>query len=218
MGRRNKSATRCWRCRMHVRSCVCAHVPEVDIDTRVVVVMHHREWHKTTATAPLMALAVPSCEIRLRGEEGVALNVEGLGDPGRQILLLFPSDDAEVLTADLVASDPRPVTLVVPDGNWGQASRAVRREPALRDLPRVVLPDLGPSRYKLRTEVREGGLATYEAIARALGILEGSALEAELEGLFDAMVAATLSTRRGGGLEGLSHQEEDAQADRVDQT
>jgi DTW domain-containing protein YfiP len=189
----------------------------VDIDTRVVVVMHHREWHKTTATAPLMALAVPSCEIRLRGEDGVALDTAGLDDPGRRTLVLFPSDDAEVLTSELISRDPRPVTLIVPDGNWGQASRSVRREGALRDLPRVVLPDLGPSRYGLRTEPREGGLATYEAIARALGILEGPEVQSALEGLFDAMVAATLSGRGGGRLDDLGHQEEDGQADRVDQ-
>lgn len=195
MGRRNKNATRCWRCRMHIGRCVCEHVPVVDIGTHVVVVMHHREWHKTTATAPLMALAVPTCEIRLRGEPGETFDASGLDDPGRRTMLLFPSDDAEVLTPEVVARDPRPVTLVVPDGNWGQASRAVRREPALKTLPRVVLPDLGETRYRLRTEPRAQGLATFEAISRALGVLEGHELQADLDRLFDAMVESTLSTR-----------------------
>ena len=195
MGSRNKNATRCWRCRMHIGRCVCHHVPTVDIETRVVVVMHHREWHKTTATAPLMALAVPSCEIRLRGEHKETFDASGLDDPDRRTLLLFPSDDAEVLTPEMVARDPRPVTLVVPDGNWGQASRAVRREPSLRALPRVILPDLGETRYRLRSEPREQGLATYEAISRALGVLEGLGLQADLDQLFDAMVESTLSTR-----------------------
>ena len=195
MGRRNKTATRCWRCRMHIGRCVCHQVPTVDIETRVIVVMHHREWHKTTATAPLMALAVPTCEIRLRGEPGAIFDASGLDDPERRILVLFPSDDAEVLTSEVLARDPRPVTLVVPDGNWGQASRAVRREPSIRGLPRVILPELGETRYRLRTEPREQGLATYEAISRALGVLEGRALEAELDRLFEAMVESTLSTR-----------------------
>lgn len=195
MGSRNKNATRCWRCRMHIGRCVCEHVPEVDIETRVIVVMHHREWHKTTATAPLMALAVPSCEIRLRGEPGATFDASGLDDPDRQLMVLFPSEDAELLTSERIARDPRPVTLVVPDGNWGQASRAVRREPSLKDLPRVILPDLGETRYRLRTEPREQGLATYEAISRALGVLESQELQADLDRLFDAMVESTLSTR-----------------------
>ncbi|MBD89347.1 MAG: DTW domain-containing protein [Deltaproteobacteria bacterium] len=195
MGSRSKNATRCWRCRMHIDRCVCAAVPDVDIATRVIVAMHYREWHKTTATAPLMALAVPSCEIRLRGKQGTTFDASGLDDPNRRPMVLFPADDAEVLSTELLARDPRPVTLVVPDGNWGQASRAVRREPSLRELPRVILPDLGATRYRLRTEPRLGGLATYEAISRALGILEGPALQAQLDHLFDAMVEATLTTR-----------------------
>jgi len=180
---------------MHIGRCVCEHVPEVDIETRIVVVMHHREWHKTTATAPLMALAVPTCEIRLRGEPGETFDASGLNDPDRRAMVLFPSDDAQVLTDELIAQDPRPVTLVVPDGNWGQASRAVRREPSLSTLPRVILPELGQTRYRLRTEPREEGLATYEAISRALGVLEGADLQADLDRLFDAMVESTLSTR-----------------------
>jgi hypothetical protein len=40
-----------------------------------------------------------------------------------------------------------------------------------------------------------GGLATLEAIARALGVLESSAVQQQLEALFERMVAATLSTR-----------------------
>jgi DTW domain-containing protein YfiP len=59
----------------------------------------------------------------------------------------------------------------------------------------VILPDLGQTTYRLRTEPREQGLATYEAISRALGILEGPELQAQLDRLFDAMVESTLSTR-----------------------
>ncbi len=180
---------------MHIERCVCAHVPKVDIQTRIVVVMHYREWHKTTATAPLMALAVPTCEIRLRGKQGSSFDASGLHDPERRAMVLFPSEDAQVLSPELVAADPRPVTLVVPDGNWGQASRAVRREPSLLALPRVTLPELGKTRYRLRSEPREEGLATYEAISRALGILEGPQLQAQLDRLFDAMVESTLLTR-----------------------
>ena len=203
MGTRSKNATRCLKCRVHIQRCVCDFVPQVEVATRVVVVMHYREWHKTTATAPLMALAVPSCEIRLRGRRNKPFDDEGLADRERRSLVLFPSEDAEVLTPELVGRDPRPITLVVPDGNWRQAARAVRREPALSGLQRVVLPKLGKTRYRLREEHHEDGLATYEAIARALGILEGLELQTALEGLFEAMVEATLATRgRGTGLIG----------------
>jgi DTW domain-containing protein YfiP len=59
----------------------------------------------------------------------------------------------------------------------------------------VTLPDGPPTRYRLRREPREGGLATFEAIARALGILESTEVQAQLEAVFERMVAETLATR-----------------------
>lgn len=188
-------SVRCWRCRMHGDRCICEHVPVLDLATRVVVVMHYREWTKTTSTAPLLALAVPSCEIRIRGKAGARVTLGDLERPDRRLLLLFPSDDAVPLTEELLAADPRPVTLVVPDGSWRQASKMPNREPALRDVQRVTLVDDAPTRYRLRREPKAGGLATYEAIARALGVLEGPQVREELEGLFERMVEGTLETR-----------------------
>ena len=70
-----------------------------------------------------------------------------------------------------------------------------RRLPGLDDLERVTLPQGPPTRYRLRTETREGGLATFEAISRALGILETTAVQEQLESVFDLMVERTLQTR-----------------------
>jgi DTW domain-containing protein YfiP len=180
---------------MHADRCVCALIVPLATATRVVVVMHRREWAKTTATAHLAALALPQCEIRVRGEQGEPVQTADLLDPARRSLLLFPSEDAATLTPAFVAADPRPVTLIVPDGSWGQAAKVHKREPALAAVPRVVLPPGPPSRYRLRHEPREGGLATFEAIARALGVLEGPAAQQRLEALLLAMVEGTLATR-----------------------
>lgn len=87
------------------------------------------------------------------------------------------------------------MTLIVPDGNWGQARRMPKRIAGLSELPAITLPDGEPSRYQLRHEPVQGGLATYEAISRALGIIEGPSVRQALDKPFDAMVARTLSTR-----------------------
>jgi DTW domain-containing protein YfiP len=75
----------------------------------------------------------------------------------------------------------------------------LRRIPALACLPRLALPPGPPSAYRLRVEPHPEGLATFEAIARALGILEGPEdgprIQAALERPFLAMVAGTLRTR-----------------------
>jgi len=185
---------------MHVQRCICDLIPSLSIETRVVVVMHKREWAKTTATAHLAALAIPGCEIRLRGRPEEPLAIDDLLAGDRRPLLLFPSEDATPLSRTLVAADPRPITLVVPDGSWRQSAKATRREPALRALPVVSLPEEAPSRYRLRREPRRAGLATFEAISRALGILEGPEVRRRLDAFFEAMVARTLASRGASGV------------------
>lgn len=195
MGQRSKRAPRCDVCRMHVDLCLCAQLPQLELATRVVLIMHHREVSKTTATGPLALRALKGSSLCVHGEPGSLLDLSGEHVPDRRVLLLFPREDAQPLTAELLARDPRPVTLLVPDGNWRQASRASRRIPGLAQAECVVLAAGAPTRYRLRHEPKEGGLATFEAIARALGVLESAAVQQELEVLFERMVQATLSTR-----------------------
>ena len=87
------------------------------------------------------------------------------------------------------------MVLVVPDGTWRQASKVRNRVPGLKELPCVSLPPDVPSIYRLRAEAHEHGLATMEAIARAMGILEGAHVRVALEHVFRAMVERTLWAR-----------------------
>jgi DTW domain-containing protein YfiP len=180
---------------MHTALCLCAEVPQLELATRVVLIMHHREVSKTTATGPLALQALPGSSLCVHGEQDALLDLSAEHVPGRRVMLLFPREDAKPLTPELLAQDPRPVTLLVPDGNWRQASRAAKRIPGLAQAECVVLAPGPPTRYRLRQEPKEGGLATFEAIARALGVLESVAVQQQLEALFERMVAATLSTR-----------------------
>lgn len=182
---------------MHARYCICEEIERLDLETRIVVLMHHREWNKTTATAHLASLALSNFAIHLRGKKDQALPTADLTDPERRQLLLYPAEGARVLTPELVTEDPRQITIVVPDGSWRQASKVLKRVEALRDVERIVLPPGRPTEYKLRREPKEAGLATYEAIARTLGIIEGVQVQKSLERPFHAMVERTLLTRRG---------------------
>jgi DTW domain-containing protein YfiP len=65
----------------------------------------------------------------------------------------------------------------------------------LLDVPCVTLPPDVASIYRLRAEAHGHGLATIEAIARALGILEGAHAREALERVFRAMVERTLWAR-----------------------
>ncbi len=195
MGQRSKRASRCDSCRMHSALCLCADLPLLELRTRVVLIMHHREVSKTTATGPLALLALNGSRLCVHGEPNRGLDLRAEHAPDRRVLLLFPREDAKLLTPELLAQDARPVTLLVPDGNWRQASRASRRIPGMAEAECVTLAPGPPTRYRLRQEPKLGGLATFEAIARALGVIESSGVQEPLEALFERMVAATLSTR-----------------------
>lgn len=194
MTRRANAAHRCTRCRMHGSLCVCAMIPVLATRTRLVLVIHRSEDRKTTNTGRLATLALTNSEVVVRGHEETPSEAFAFSEGARPVLL-FPHEDAMPLTSLPPATDGTPVTLVVPDGNWRQASKVRNRVPGLRDVPCVTLPKGEPSIYRLRAEAHETGLATIEAIARAFGVLEGEHVQRALEHVFRAMVERTLWAR-----------------------
>ena len=178
------------------RHCFCDRVPRVATATRVVVVMHYGELPKVSNTGRLLGMALVDGHVVVHGRPGGPTRIAGLDDPARQAYVLFPDDEAPPLSREELARDGRPVTLVVPDGTWRQTRRIVRRVPDVVPLPRRRLPDGPPSRYRLRSAA-PGRLSTCEAVARALGILEGPAVEARLAELLDTLVEGALRARSG---------------------
>ena len=192
---RSKLVPRCIRCRMLVPSCVCDWMPTFELDTRLVLIMHHRERSKASATAPLLGACLKNSEIRVHGLKDRPVDIGDLERPDRRVLFLFPSSAATVLTTEMLTADPRPVTLVVPDGNWRQASHMRRRLPAIGTAEPVRLAMGRQSSWQLRREVTDERLSTFEAVARALGLIESEAVEAALERFFEIMVAAALKDK-----------------------
>ncbi len=179
---------------MHESLCVCPLLPDPPIATRtrLVLLIHRLEHRKPTNTGLLAAACLANREVIVRGHEAQP-TAPIAWEPGSRPVLLFPFEGATPL-ADLAPSE-KPVTLVVPDGTWRQASKARSRVPGLREVPCVSLPPGDPSSYRLRGEAHPTGLATIEAIARALGLLEGEMVRRALERVFRAMVERTLWLR-----------------------
>jgi DTW domain-containing protein YfiP len=175
--------------------CICEIIPRLKISTQLIVLMHLRETHLTTNTAKLARVALEDSEIRIRGEKGKPMSDQGILTPERQSLYLFPSQEAQVLTPELVRSLDKPITLIVPDGSWRQAKKVAKREPVLAQVPHVKLPPGALSTYRLRREPNAESVSTFEAIARALGIIEGPEVQKQLEYLFDVMVERLLWSR-----------------------
>lgn len=197
MSRRNNAARRCARCRMHASLCVCAFIRSVETRTRLLLVIHRAEDRKPTNTGRLATECLVNSEIVVRGhptDAAVPLPIPAATQP----VLLFPAEGAIPLPelARSLAPD-LPVTLIVPDGNWRQASKVRTRVPGMREVPCATLPARPdePSVYRLRSEAHAHGLATLEAIARAMEVLEGRAVREALELPFRAMVERTLWAR-----------------------
>ena len=153
--------------------------------------VHHIETRKSTNTGRLLARIVHGVDVRIRGERGAAPRT---ALEGRR-LVLYPEERARTLSADDAGAA---LVLVLPDGTFGQARRMLNRDPDIAGAEIVQLPPGPPSRYGLRRSPVEGKLSTFEAVARAIGILEGPEPEAVLLEAFDRFVARARIVRDSG--------------------
>jgi len=195
MSRRDNALARCPTCLMHATLCICDLVPRLAPRTRLSLLVHYREARKPTNTGLLAARCLDRSAVGIVGDRARPLELPVVR-PGELGVLLYPDDDA--VPIERYTASVQPVVLVVPDGSWRQAGKMRRRVPGLAELPCVTLPPATPTTYRLRAEPRSGGLATLEAIAQALGILEGdrgAIIEAAMLAVFRVMVDRTLWLR-----------------------
>jgi DTW domain-containing protein len=195
VSRRDNADIRCSRCHLHQPLCICALIPSVATRTRLRLVIHYREARKPTNTGWLAAACMPGSGTTVTGVAGQPAPGFEFADD-EQPMLLFPADDAVPLSqfSSQLDATRRPV-LVVPDGNWRQASKMRARIQGLATLPCVTLPAGESTQYQLRAEPKCGGLATFEAIARVLCIVEGRHVADEMMKIFTILVHRTLWLR-----------------------
>ncbi|MDF1664961.1 MAG: DTW domain-containing protein [Planctomycetota bacterium] len=191
---RSRSRNRCKQCALSIHLCLCNQFELRTIRTKIVLLTHQKELWKTTNSGRLLQLILNDVDLRVRGKRGHALDLADLVDHHGPKLILYPSTDSVPLTPDLIGSEESAL-LVVPDGTWRQARKVVSRVGALADFQRVHLKSGAPSRYRLRKSEDPSRLCTYEAVARALGVLESVELQREMESLLDLMVERFLWTR-----------------------
>jgi DTW domain-containing protein YfiP len=172
---------------MHLSLCICALIPRITVRTRLVLLLHQLEESKPTNTGQLAARCLTNSAVTAQGGGGAASLWQGT-----QPVLLYPHQDARPLAT--WRDHPLPITLVVPDGTWRQANKARRRVDGLADLPCVVVPYETRSRYRLRHAATPDRLSTMEAVAVAMGILEGVEVEQQLQHILHIMVERTLWT------------------------
>jgi len=165
-----ESREMCWECRRPMRVCYCAAVQPIETRTKVVILQHPRESDVPINTARIAELALSNSTLHV----GLDFSRDSqlmlaLSDAHAPPVLLFPSDDAKDLALE---APPGPVTLVVIDGTWWQASKLFKLNPFLQSLPRYGLAPSSESRYRIRREPAAHCLSTIEALEAALALLE----------------------------------------------
>jgi DTW domain-containing protein YfiP len=158
----------------------------------VLVLQHPREHDKAIGTARIAQLSLPCAEVAVGVDFHDHPRVRALlADASYPPVLLYPGPQAK----DLTREPPQgPVTLVVIDGTWHQARSLVRKNPWLQALPHYSLTPDAPSEYRIRREPALHCVSTIEALAHALGALEGEPerFQSALMAPFRAMVERQL--------------------------
>jgi DTW domain-containing protein YfiP len=163
--------------------------------TRVLILQHPREARLAICSAWLARVALENAELHQAVDLDSHPRVRAIADdPGAALLYPGPG----VAPAASRAGAP-PSWLVVVDGTWHQAERMIGRSRILSALPRLsVQPDGGTGYDDLRREPEAHCLSTLEAVALALGAIEGDPARFEpMREAFRRMVAQQLECARG---------------------
>ena len=195
-GRRRRRREVCSRCdRPAGNACLCDALPAKPVRLaggRVLILQHPNERKRKLATVPLLTKALADCEV-LVGRSFSASAFPSLAEAARDaaegktdLFVLYPGQQARSLATVVKESGRRrrrPWVLVAIDGTWQQAKEMFKCN------RHRILPEGAPCAHRvsldvgsggggcalpLRTEPEEGCATTLEAVAAALGVLEGS--------------------------------------------
>ena len=190
-----KTTDPCPICAASRAQCLCDVVPRIELNTKICLVIHRSELKRSSNTGLLAVRALVNSEMRIRGEGREPLDLKDLLTPRYRTFLLYPSDDAVELDKELVAKEPTPIQLIVPDGTWRQASKVHSRHHELEDVQRVKISTPSNRGIQLRTQTRPEGMPTLQAIAQGLGVIEGDRVGAQLMRLYQVKIERTLTGR-----------------------
>ncbi|MCP4941237.1 MAG: DTW domain-containing protein [Planctomycetaceae bacterium] len=166
--------------------CYCSTIPTVANRTPILMLQHRRERFHPFNTARIVNQALEQSNLLVGHNHDLSTRFDQLplqAETG----LLFPGDDAKVLTE--IPESEFPKQLIVPDGTWHHVKTLMRDIPRLQTLPRFCLAPTNPSRYRIRREPHAHGLSTLEAVVSALRSIEPETRNLDqLLATFDRMI------------------------------
>lgn len=170
---KNESRSFCPKCEFLKSRCLCETIREIDNKINIIILQHKSETKHALNTARILVKSLKNI-LLLTGEDFT--NNEELnaiiesGD--NKCALIFPADQAEILSTENKASWSHITHLILIDGTWRKAKKVFYLSRNLHTLPAFRLVPKTQSQYKIRKSPSINGLSTLEATVESLKILE----------------------------------------------
>jgi DTW domain-containing protein YfiP len=205
MDEKTQPRGQCRKCLRAPLNCYCALVAAFDPGIRFLVFRHRREARKHVATGRITHDFLEG-SVLLTGYHFDAdpRAPSLLADPAFYNVVLFPGAVSVNLSplspaerAELIPAGRR-LSIVLVDGTWTTARKAVERSPLLRALPRISFDPPARSRIRIRQQPEAHCLTTLEAAHHAIELLAppgGRAHDRMLDAL-DAMIDRQIELAR----------------------
>lgn len=179
--------------------CLCHEIKKKNSQTKLLLIIHYKELKRTTNSGKLAVAALENSELLIRGLIDKPLDLtshlDSSSEKKYESLLFFPSSESHELTTEFISQFSKPIQLIVPDGNWRQASKVASRHKELASLPKVMIAHENKAEYHLRKETSPCGMSTLEAIARAFEIIDSHEVGNYLMKLYQLKLQKTLLGR-----------------------
>ncbi len=191
-------------CLLYKEICICSLIEIITLKTRVTLIAYQKELLRMTNTGRLTGLCLSNHKIIEKDRAGVEYKPEEILCDDYTNLVLYP-EGAQELNRHFIDKSSKPINLIVPDGTWRQTRKIFRSEKLLHSVTRVTLPTDNPDYYFLRKPQKEFYFSTFEAISRALEIIETRDVYVKLKTVFDEMTIRLLKRNGKISQQNINH-------------
>ncbi len=168
----------CAACLRAQSACICHWAAPAASATRVLILQHPMEVHNAKNSGRLLHLCLPGSAIAV-GEAFDEAALAALLARAPRAVLLYPDTPDGAPGQAPPPFDPAwmrapdQLLLVALDATWRKSRKMLYVNPLLQRLPRLPLRDMPASQYRIRKAHAPDQLSTLEAVAHALGAIEG---------------------------------------------
>lgn len=153
----------CSSCHFPKERCLCAYLPAVKPKApNISILRHPSEKKHPFGTWPLLNLFFDQL-----------ITLEDEVFPPLTGTLIYP-DHAEIPLGPLISLEEAQGPFIFIDATWKKSKKILFQNPWLCEAPRLHLPSLHPSRYKIRKQPKDEYVSTLEAVHALWELIEPS--------------------------------------------